>query len=725
MAINLQSLSLTSAFSSIVNFFKSQENNLKYKDLSNGSEGSFLIRLLANIFSTLSYRIVAQSRENYLSTAALPASNIGLSVNLGYSAFRGSNLKRLIRIIPNGNYTLPHLSQIGTYDGVYNIYVLRNEDGSDVELVEGVPTEVRTVVGNIKEETIVAGTSAIKVFSLFTTGISEDYSLFVDSREVPTTNVIKKMTEDKYLVRTNPYSSVDIMYLNTFSGSTHMENPKYTYGVDSQITIRYIELADVGTAPYTADMFETYGTLTGVANISTYLPFESVEQMKINAPLNHETQNLIRSKQDYANRLKQIVPANIGTNWKALTPTYTQITYLKNDFTMLTQEEESKVQALLADENFFGTPLPDITPPRREVAHLKVQAKLNTKYKNIADVNMDVENILESYYDAILGSTFNTFDLERKIESLSYVKYARVGHILDERKPNTLYQLGYMVTHDDTPYIASKILGNTGDEVPQWQIPPTPTSDIDTGLITKDGSLVWKTYKRILKEPYGSVSMWKVNAQFGLGDFVYDPTIPNYMFKCVGLIKSSGFEAPDLTFAEIGDFFVDGSVVWVAKEYSETYDSWEDTHNYQLGDSVNVPTSTNLSLECVSFTGSSGTKEKLDFSLREYPILSQGSNYFTVEGNKTFYFVEGDAISALYPEGATNYQVSNSVYNGENTVITIVGDVDSAIEYQSLIAPERGVQDGNILWTVIDDVSNITYPWNSYTTFDYTLEIIE
>ena len=87
--------------------------------------------------------------------------------------------------------------------------------------------------------------------------------------------------------------------------------------------------------------------------------------------------------------------------------------------------------------------------------------------------------------------------------------------------------------------------------------------------------------------------------------------------------------------------------------------------------------------------------------------------------------MEGDTISALYPEGATNYQVSNSVYNGENTVITIVGDVDSTIEYQSLIAPERGVQDGNILWTVIDDVSNITYPWNSYTTFDYTLEIIE
>ena len=187
---------------------------------------------MANIFSTLSYRIVAQSRENYLSTAALPSSNIGISVNLGYSAFRGSNLKRLIRLTPNGNYVIPKLAQIGTYNNLYNIYTL-----DEVSLEVGVPTEIRTVVGNIKEETIVAGTSAIKIFSLFTTGISEDYVLYLGSQEVPTTKVIKDMTEDKYLVRTNPYSSVDIMYLNTFSGA------KYTYGVDSEITIRYIELA--------------------------------------------------------------------------------------------------------------------------------------------------------------------------------------------------------------------------------------------------------------------------------------------------------------------------------------------------------------------------------------------------------------------------------------------------------------------------------------------------
>ena len=149
----------------------------------------------------------------------------------------------------------------------------------DISLVKDVETDVDTVVGKIKEETFTVDTSAVKCFSLFTTGISEDYVLYLGSDEVPTTSVIKKMTEDKYLVRTNPYSSVDIMYLNT------SPNAKYQYGTDSEITIRYIELEDVPAVPYTDSMFVNYVTLVDYSNISLYLPFESVDQMKVNAPL--------------------------------------------------------------------------------------------------------------------------------------------------------------------------------------------------------------------------------------------------------------------------------------------------------------------------------------------------------------------------------------------------------------------------------------------------------
>lgn len=717
MAINLQSLSITSAFNSIVNFFRSQENNEKWKDLSSGSEGTFLVRLLANIFSTISYRVVAQSRENYLSTAALTSSNIGIAVNLGYSAFRGSNLKRLVRITPNGNYTLPKLSVIGSYNDTYSILTL-----DDVELVEGQTTEIRTVVGNIKEERFLAGTSSIKVFTLFTTGISEDYVLYLGSQELPTTKVIKQMTEDKYLVRTNPYSSVDIMYLNTFPGA------QYTYGTDSEFTIRYVELANVGTAPFTDAMF-SYGTLRDYTNISTYLPFETVEQIKVNAPLDHETQNLIRAKQDYANRMQQIVPAVHDASYKPLTPTYTLITYLKNDFTLLSENEETQVQELLKKENFFGTPLPDITPPRREVANLAISIALTNKYKNIADINLDIENLLESYYDSILGSTFSTYDLERKIESLSYVRYARVSHVVNDRVPNAQYQVGYILTEGDQMYIAEKILGLSGNSTPNWNIPITGQegSAIDTGLETSDGSIVWRAYKRLPNMPTLDFSERQSNMQYGIGDYVYDKTAPNYMFKCVDLIKSSGFTAPDLTYAEVGDFFVDGYLVWVAKDRIEGDEvgEWSATTNYSLGQSVNVPTNSNLSLECVSYRGTAGTAVDLEFEKPYYEVLSQTENTFVVSGNMTFYFRPDDIISATYAGGANSFPVVSSTYDGTNTIITVGREIDSTISYLNLYTAERGTRDGQILWKLVEDPDNITYPWNGYVVFDHTLTIIE
>lgn len=728
MAINLQSLSLTSAFSAIINFLRGQENREKWKDLTtSGGEGTFLIRMLANIFSTLSYRIVAQSRENYLSTAILRSSNIGIAVNLGYSVFRGSNLKRLIEIIPDGNYTFPKYSQIGTYNDLYNIYVYGYEDSEepqDVDVEEGKPVVLKTIVGVAKETTFIAGTDSVKCFTLFTNGISEDFVLYKGSEEVPTTNVIKRMTDDKYLVRTNPYSSVDVMYLNNKDGA------KYTYGTGTEFTLRYIELADVPEVPYTDGMF-AYGTLTNYRNISSYLPFESIEETKVKAPLDHETQNLIRSKQDYANRMRISAPNVISSEYYAVTPTYTQITYLKNDYTLLTEDEEVGVLNLLKEENYFGTPLPDITHPRREVAHLKISLALTNKYKNISDINLDIENILESYYDAKLKSTFSTYDLERKIEALSYVKYARVSHIINERNPNTTYQIGYMITRDGITYMASKILGHSGDTTPAWNVKVDPPTTIATDWITIDGNLKWRTYKRLPNMPYTEVYNHRVRDNYGIGDFVYSETYPNYMFKCIDIIKNSGFSAPDLTLAEAGDFFVDGGLVWVAKKYNSTYNNWVASTTYTLGDSVNVPSNSELSLECVSYVGETSPDESLTFEQLSYNIETQGTNTFVLDGDCSYYFRTNDVISATYEdrvEKSTTFSVLSSSYDSletKKTTITVDGTIDAGIHYNELYVVSRGTKDGGVMWSIVKDPDNITYPWNGYVTFDHTLEIIE
>lgn len=714
MALNLQSLSITSVFNSIVNFFRSSENNTKWRDLSTNSEGSFLIRLLSNVFSAISYRIVAQSRENYFSTAALQSSNIGLSVNLGYSAFRGSNLKRKIKITPTGDYTFPKLSSIGVYNGSYDILVL-----DDVSLEEGVPVEFDVVVGKVKEETFTCGTSNPKIFSLFVSGISEDYVLYLGSQEVPTTKVIKDMIYDKYLVRTNPFKSVDILYLNNYP------NFDYKYGIDSEITIRYVELADVPVVPFEDSMF-TYGTLTDYTTISTYLPFESSESMKINAPLDHEIQNIIRSKPDYANRLAELIPAVIDVNYYPLTPTYTLISYLKNDFTLLTPSERELYNELLAKENFFGTPLPDITYPRRDVAKLTIDLALKNKYKNISDIQIDINNLLSNYYDISLGMSFNTYDLERQIEDLSYVRYARVNYEISERTANTNYQLGYIASYKDNFYIATQVLGSTGYEEPLWNIPLNPGKEIDTGLETTDGSIVWRTFKKLPNMPALKYSLRKNNMQFGIGEYCYTEAYPDYMFKCVDIIKNTGATSPDVTYSKAGDFIVDGGIVWVVKDYIEAT-LWSAFNTVHLGESRNVVTSgERFSLECVSYTGTTGTIEDYEFELPEYDVVSDTGTSFTVEGDKTFYLRAGDVISVAHVTGYNTFSINNSVYNGETgtTTITVNQTVDTTLGYSKIYGVARGTRDGQILWKLLDKIDQVGYDWNTYVTFDYELNIV-
>jgi hypothetical protein len=742
MAINLESLSITSAFNSIVNYFRSQENNSKWKELSIGSEGSFLIRLLANVISTLSYRIVAQSRENYLSTASLISSNIGIAVNLGYSVFRGSNLKRKIQIIPNGNYTLSKFSVIGSYGNNYSILTLNNDE---LILHEGEPVEIETVVGNLREESFIAGTSDPKIFSLFTDGISEDYVLIKDNAEVPTTNVVKELADDKFLVRTNPYSSVDIAYLN------NSDRAKYRYGTGTEFTIRYVELADVPVVPYTSSMF-TYGELTNYSTISLYIPFESVDSVKLRAPIDHEVQNLIRSKVDYANALYKIIPSIREVNFNPLTPTYTQVTYLKNDFSLLSgtklnvgtsKENEilligtevEKVNDLLKDQNYFGTPLPDITVPRREVADLKIQLALTNKYKSISDINLDIDNILKNYYNKYLAVTFNTFDLERLLENLSYVKYARVSYAINERETSTAYQLGYMIKQADKYYKVSKILGYTAEEEPGdgWNIPMTPDVDIDTLAVIQDGSVYWKCYKRLPNVP--NISKRTPNWQYGIGDFMYLETYPDYMFKCIDIARNSGNTRPSTLTSNLGDFIVDGGVVWVVTDRRSEAPQWVSFMQYRLGDIVNA-TGDNYSLECVSYTGATGSSSSLPFEQVEYAIkgINEVRDTFIVDGNQTSYFIKNDIIQAVYTEGYTTFVVLDCNYDALLNVTDIKvkryqdGEgsvIDPLKDYSTLIAVERGTRDGGVLWTLVETPDVVSYNWNSFVNFSHTLEIVE
>ena len=763
MGISLDSLSITSAFNSILSFFKSQENNSRWKDMTSGSEGTFLIRMLASILSNISYRLVTARRENYLSTANLKSSALGIALNLGYSAHRGTNQKRNIKFEPNCDYVIPPFTVIGAYNDDYDVIYIGEKDsethlreglvlagpfalgsvqsmssltrtivlssnvindlkindvisitdsvpesgseGSDgnytvtsikteafqgnvntiITVKENIPNnckgsqttlatrigiqEFKTVIGKIKTITWTAGTSDTKPFTRFEENISEDFILYLDGEEVPTSNAVKDLVYDNYLVRTNPYASVDVLYLN------HLTNSKYKYGSESNFSLKYIELADVPNQDYSPTM-SGFGTVIDTLTIDNYVPFEELKDIKINAPIDHSVQHLIRSKNDFTQRVQQSISNIKETSYKAVTPTYTLLTYLKDDSTTIQQNDIDKLLKSLEHERYFGTPSPDVAPPVREAINLVIQLFVTDKLKDTNDIRYDIDNILATNYSKELASTFDTYTLERLIEQLSYVKWARVSYDVGEWISRGTTDLGSIIKANNIHYKAAKILGVSGGETPQWNIPidTAPLNiDLDNIYETTDGGIIWRAYKRLDVE---NIKKYALNTKYALGDYVYDETYPNFMFKVVDLAKSSGATAVmDVSTVELGDFVVDGELIWVCKEYSSYYPSRIASAQYRLGTSCNIG---NKSFEVVSYIGKTGyvgpafekayyntvdfvgSKVVLDFKLGE-------GGYFQLAGDQRQYFELGSSFTATTDKDHSQTFTVYSVTYNENT----------------------------------------------------------
>ena len=709
MSLDLQAISITSAFTSILNFFKSQENNSRWRDLTTGAEGIFLIRMLANIITSISYRLITARRENYLSTANLLSSVLGMAVNYGYSAYRGSNQRRRIEFTPDGNYTLPKLTVIGSYDAEHDIIlleetVLRNKEKINLDVT----------IGKLKEFSFTAGTNEMQQFSQYIEKISEDYTLFVDGVEVPTSPYVYDLIHNKYLVRTNPSASVDILYNNTAKNAT------YSYGTESIIKMIYVELDSTEVGDFTSDMF-MYGTMSNVLTINDYIPFESVESIKINAPLQHCTEGIVRSKVDYTSRAQELVPNVKQVEYIALTPSYTLISYLKDDYTLLTQGEKDKLnERLIAGERLMGTLLPDITPPRRELISLNIYLELNTKFKDINDIKQDISNLIETNFSVNMHQSFNVYELERLIESLSYVFRAIVRYNIKDRTNSTLFNLGDIVLINNTYYKADKILGLSGADEPEWFVPQDTTVEVDTELETEDGAIIWKCYKRLNVD----MTEWKPRTRYGLGDYVYVESYPYYMFKCVDIKKYSATTPPDVTVVSPGDFIIDGSIVWVCKTTNVSTEERQNSHLYRLGDSVNI---NGVTFECVSYVGYTASSIS-SFEKNSYSILSSGLNYFMVYGDVSEFFSQGDRIKATTDLYNYVYVVSSVSYDDvtNQTQIIVSQTLNTSKEYFNLIPEHKGTVDGEIFWSIVPedvDFNEVEYGWNTYNSFVFDLEV--
>lgn len=660
MAIDVRSISITGAFNAIKSFFLSQENNSRWKDTETGAEGNFLMRMLANIIRVISQNVITGRRENNLETANLLSSNIGIGVTTGsYPTYRGRNQRRLINFTPIDNMTIPKFTKIGTYSENCGIYTTK-----DLTFIAGEAQEFSVVLGMLKEFSFNANTTALKKFHRFEQGISEDVDLLVDGTSMTEQNAlsryVKDMIYDKYCILTNPWKSITIMYLNNAANATHK------YSADTTFTLKYIELDDIEVGDFTEEMFADYGKLNTVLTIENFIPFEEVDSIKMNAPVHREVQSLVRSKVDFADLVREFVPSVIQTTQDALTPTYTAVAYRKRDKSLIENHEKEALKESLDPCMAFGRPFPDIVNPTREVTTLDVIIGATNRYTDEASITADVQNMADSNYANKLNASFNVYDFENLLNKLTYAKYSRVEVHAGERTPLMQTKIGDYIAANNSHYKCTGILGQTGINEPEWNIPSEDdkVEDIFTELETLDNTIIWACYKRLnIKE----IQPWKASKKIKLGEFVYSESIPQYMFKAVDIVRLTSVADPDVTGVEVGDYIQDGDMTLLCITYNDSYENRISNHRYRLGDKFNFG---GLSFEYVGMTGHTGSADTLTFNDAEYDLLAlTGSDYDAA------YNLDGQ--TCLYID---NTNVANMVNAGDILRVNLVEQVDKKWE---------------------------------------------
>lgn len=697
MGISLDSLSFSSIYSSLSDYFNNQAQSQKWKDFYQSSAGRLFVRLLSAFGSFISYECTVNRREAFINYAQNRTSLIGIAQNLGYSVVRGKNEIIEMSITPIISGFIPEYFVVGTVKNYELVCV------EQTPLNKGVPTTIKVYLGNLKTETLTSDTDGLKAFRFISQNVSDYFRILLNGSIVPTSTNLKDLDRDSYVAISNPLGAVDLMYL---------QQGNYKYQPSDVFTLQYIELAQVSYQ--LTDLVFDLGTINSISNISSYIPPESNDSIRVNAPLYHETQVRIRARNDYLKEFKNLGYNLADTNSHDFSYSIVDLSYVRNDYTELSESEKTNILSNLDDMRAMGIPLPRIINPK----HFKLQLDLNIKrntgdFTSIIDVESDIAAITNSY-QKILSPSIDLESIERSIDDYSYVKRSRVSIHTTARANSTNYRLGdFIVLSPDNGkiYQAYDIMKQSGTLEPIWIY--------EAGaIITGSDGIVW----RCLDKDNKYAPTWYSQRYYKVGDLVsstslVDPAF-NYIFECIQLSMTSGASMPTFS-STLQDFTEDNQLIWVTKPRVTSDSAWQSNTVYNLGDSVTDgnPSGT-FSYEVVGFIGTSKVSQPVFKTTDNYPIVSidQTNKIISVAGNYTQHFLANDTVRVIGSTGNDGYyKILSSNFNGVNTDVYVDSVIPNANANGNLYMEDNLTKDGNILWKYYDSTNVLfNFNWNEY-----------
>jgi len=452
MVIDPKSVSFEAIKSDILSYIQSKPNGQMWIDKYAGGVGNTIIELCSGLAAYLQYSIAAARRESYLMYCVARSSAVAEGQFLGYSAYRGRNPVITLSVTPFETVFIPKLSVVGVYGSYYLITI------QDTQLTGGVIQSINLVIGNIGTETIQVPSPDLQVFRFISSDISEDLILLItqvgasSSTTLAYQEILNPIAgfvySQYYWVMSNAMGGIDCMYLNDpTAGYT-----QYAYNTGATIEVQYVELdtsgqiaLKMGSIPQNLAFGDNI-----IAYINTYndvpvyiwqpaIAPDTPDVIRVNAPLAHETQALIKGREDYEKLLGYTIEQVAGKSCACTngidnpnTPAIVYLSYIMSDQSLLSAFQKSQVLAILESYRPYGVQPPQLYDPTAMgwIASVTIyySASLGITYTPYS-VQADITAIFNQYtmqLGIMMGDQLARL-LERQIDNLPYVEVSRVS----------------------------------------------------------------------------------------------------------------------------------------------------------------------------------------------------------------------------------------------------------------------------------------------------------
>lgn len=427
LVIDPASLSFEQARQDILDYIEAKPDSDKWLDFLIPGTGSTVIDIIAGLSIKLGWNSVVGRRETLMPYARQRSSILGKAEDLGYSVARGTNVHLTLNVTPVDNVTINKFDVVGTINDV-EIIALDN-----YVMTTGVPGDINVALGEKKTEELIASGPELDLFQFVSNLVSDDIrvihiDLSLVETEVPLSDQLLDLLDDKYVAISNAFGAVTVTYLNEGA---------FNYDTGFKLRLEFVELKDVEYSD--SDLILDAGgafdedSINTVTVLSTYTAPELTESARINGPLYHETLSVVKGRNDYRKQARTLNAKLADTNARDISSAVIELTYVTNDGSLLSVGEKQDIVSALDSYRPFGVAPPStavdpdgLVDPVKVEHELSISITLADTTVSATQISNDVTAILAEF-ENILQHVLDLQAIEDSIEDNDYVKIARIS----------------------------------------------------------------------------------------------------------------------------------------------------------------------------------------------------------------------------------------------------------------------------------------------------------